>query len=488
MRFNKKAHTKNLRNRADAIVNHGGGLAFRPSPELDLYLRACAALIEDQFYRSGSKQLAELRKAIHACSRDYVLRLAHYARTEMKLRTLPVILLAEASRMVTKEANESKAMVREYAPLILRRADEPAEVLAYYKEAFGRSWPNALKKGVADALGRFDEYQLAKYDRPRDLKLRDVIRITHPKPENDSRADLYRRAIAGELATPKTWETMISTKGSTAENWNDIAPSMGTMALMRNLRNFEKTGATKATEIARARFRNAEAIRKSRILPFRWLSALEAVSDSKTKDALREAIELSVANVPRFVGSTAIFCDNSGSMHSPLSAKSSLRYIQVASLMGALATHLSSESYLVGAFGQSYADVDVSRRDSVLTNAAKIAGTNVGHSTLAHLAIRSLRERKLRVDRVFVFSDMQAYASAWGRIGESLAEEWAKYVSTVNPNAILYSVDLAGYGSLQWPEDSRNVIFLAGWSERIFELVPMVERGADAVARINERW
>ena len=489
MRFNRKAHTANAAARPDAMLNRAGGLAFRATPELALYLRACAALFEDQHYRDGSKQLGELRTAIHACSRDFVLRLAHYARVEMKLRSLPTVLLAEASRMVEHRTDESKAMVRAYAPKIVRRADEPAEVLAYYKMAYGRTWPNALKKGLGDALARFDEYQLAKYDRAKEVKLRDVIRITHPVPADAERAALYGRAIKGELATPKTWETHISAEGSNAKSWNEIARSMGTMALLRNLRNFERHGAVDALRIARYRFRSAEAVRKSRILPFRWLSALQVISDSETKDAVREAIELSVANVPRFDGTTAIFCDNSGSMHSGLSKRSTLKYIDIASVMGALAVHLSSGKYRVGAFGATYSDVDVSRRDSVLTNAQRIARTNVGHATHAYLTIDSLIRRRIEVDRVFVFSDMQCYGMTghWTG-GQSLAETWAKYVASVNPKAMLYSVDLAGYGSLQWPEDSGNVIFLSGWSERIFELVPMVERGADAVERIRTHW
>ena len=131
MRFNTKAHSQRLWKRPDATRNREGALAFRPSPELDLYLRACSALLEDQHYRAGSTQLQELREAIHACPRDFVLRLAHYARSEMKLRTLPIVLLAEASRMVDDAPTEAKPMVRAYAPKILRRADEPAEALAY---------------------------------------------------------------------------------------------------------------------------------------------------------------------------------------------------------------------------------------------------------------------------------------------------------------------------------------------------------------------
>jgi 60 kDa SS-A/Ro ribonucleoprotein len=479
-----------LRARPDATVNHEGALAFKPSSQLDLYLRACTCLVEDRFYTKADQQLAELRTAIQACERSYVLKLANYTRNQMHLRTLPMILLAEASVMHSGDSKEAKNDVRSYVPKVVKRADEPGELLAYWIRRVGEGskakLPNALKKGLSDALRRFDEYQLAKYNRAGEVKLRDVLMLTHARPDSPERAALYKRVLEDKLATPETWEVLISTQGASAETWNKIAPKMGIMALLRNLRNFEQHKAEIALAHAMKVFRDPEKVRESQLLPFRWLAAEREVSGSALKDALREALNLSLVNLPVWQGKTAVFVDLSGSMSGALSARSKVMYIDVASLMGAMATRLSQGEYLVGGFGESYQDIPVARSDSVLSNANKIRKTDVGHSTNAWLTIRALRKRKQVFDRVLLFSDMQCYSTHWGN--ESLVEEWQRYRREVNPRALLYSVDLAGYGSLQFPQDDSGVVQLAGWSDRVLDLVAALERGQSAVDLIEAEF
>lgn len=479
-----------LRSRPDAVVNHEQGLAFKADPQLELYLRACTCLIEDRFYSRADQQLAELRAAIHQCDRSYVLKLANYARNQMHLRTLPMILLAEASVMHSGTSNEAKSDVRSYVPKIVRRADEPGELLAYWIQSLGAGskakLPNALKKGLSDAMLRFDEYQLAKYNRAATVRLKDVLMLTHAKPDTAERAELYKRVLEDRLATPETWEVVISTQGARAETWNAIAPKMGIMALVRNLRNFEQHDAQDALKHAIAVLTDPVKVRESKLLPFRWLAAEREVASTLLKDALREAMKLSLSNVPVWPGSTAIFVDLSGSMSSPLSAKSKLQYVDLACLMGAMATQLAQGAYLVGGFGESYADVPVSRYDSMITNTEKIRHTQVGHSTNAWLTIESLRKRKKAFDRVLIFSDMQCYNSYGGQ--QSLAEEWILYRKEVNPKAVLYSVDLAGYGTLQFPQGDQGVVQLAGWSDRVLDLISAYEDRQGVVDVLKDKF
>lgn len=89
--------------------------------------------------------------------------------------------------------------MRAYVPKVIRRADEPGELLAYWMRTLGSGnktkLPNALKKGLSDAMNRFDEYQLAKYHRKGEVKLRDVLNLVHARPENEARAALYKRLL-----------------------------------------------------------------------------------------------------------------------------------------------------------------------------------------------------------------------------------------------------------------------------------------------------
>ena len=467
-----------LASRSDVTQNRAGGQAFKASPYMELYLRACSGFLSNNFYSTESQQLEGLRRAIFKTDRKYVLQLAEYVRTHMHLRTLSTILLAEASQEKFPEDQGkdvvSKSLLEEYAPKIIQRPDELTEVVSYLTNVLGdgniKRMPNALKRGLVKAFKNFNEYSLAKYDRKGDITLRDVMRLIHPKPDTPEQGELFGRLISGDLATPDTWETYISANGSNAKTWNAIAPKMGFMALLRNLRNFEEKGATEALNIAIAKFRDKEAVAKSRQIPFRFLAALSEVTQSRTRDAIREAMDLSVANVPRIAQSLAVFVDTSGSMGSLISGKSKMRMLDVAACLGGMTAAISEADYAVYAFATHCHEVDVSRRDSILTNANKIIATShqVGYGTLAYKGIEQLLLQKKKVDLVISFSDLQCYGD--GASGP-MAATWQAYRNKINPKALLVSVDLSGYGTLQFPEDDSNVIQIAGWSDKIFDVI-----------------
>jgi hypothetical protein len=542
-----------LRGRADATVNHEGGLAFTLDARTRLYTRACASLMrEDKFYTDAAQADGELLadvQAVAVIDPEFVLRLAAYVRQVMNLRSTPVAMLVAAAAVPA-----CKPFVRKWTPEIVRRADEPGEVIAWWVKLHGQigshgakggehAFPNSLTRGLEDALSRFDEYQFGKYDRDdAQVKLRDVLRIVRPKPVSDAQSALFRFVVKGELdAThlPKmaakaallrktefdaeardlaaqahaTWEVLISKFGGSAATWNAL--HLPFMAGMRNLSNLMRNGADEALDRVMAMFRNPRHVARSKQLPFRFFSAYRAVESAQRFDrklgytvqdekllnhprraavleALLAALDASVVNLPRLHGRTFITTDNSASMQCPVSDKSTVQRVDVANLLGAIA-HTMCDEAICSVFGDTHAVVPVVRNDSVLTNMGKLAGTDVGCSTNAYLTIRHLREKKIRVDRIVLFSDMQCYESdraqpgSWSDINGSLAVELAKYRSSVNPEVFLYSVDLAGYGTSQFPQSDRRVAMLAGWSERLLEFISLFEAdGLQAVDRISQ--
>ncbi|TAK05099.1 TROVE domain-containing protein [Patescibacteria group bacterium] len=542
--------------RADATRNHGGGLAFTSDARTRLYTRVCASLAgEPKFYADGQTSDVELLADVAAAAAvdpEFVLRLAAYTRQVMHIRSTPIVVLAMAASIPA-----CKPFVRRWTPEIVRRADEPAEVIAAWTRAHGpigshgerggeHAFPNCLTRGLADALGNFGEYHFAKYDRDRAVKLRDVLRIVRPKPGTPERSALYRYLVKGELdaallpklaaksallrkqafddearalaaAADATWEVLISHFGAKAETWNALR--LPFMAGMRNIANLMRNGADEALDRVIAMLRNPEHVRRSRQLPFRFYSAYRVLDPSvagewcgisgralderiashprrtEVMEALLAALEASVVNLPRLAGRTFITADNSGSMQSPVSERSTVALRDVANLLGAIA-HTMCDQAVCSVFGESHKVVPVLSKDSIITNMARLANTDVGHATNAYLAVRHLRETKTRVDRIILFSDMQCYDSAQAAHGmwhesvrdASLAEELRRYRSQVNPGVFLYSVDLAGYGTAQFPSDEPRVALLAGWSERLLEFIPSYEEdGTQAVARIA-RW
>lgn len=496
-RFNQKRSPRqdqiDLESREDATVNYEGGLAFKVTPELELVQRCCAAMMgEPKFYESGKDDLRVIRELSEKTNTDFLLSLAHYVRKEMKLRTSAILLYTLAAMRGSEHFTPNhKSNVRDYGPKVLIRADEPSEAigawLALHSGQKQKRWSRSFLKGIADALGTFDEYQLAKHDHGgASVKLRDVIQIVHPKPKDEEQAALYKRALEGTLKTPETWETKLSaTKGESKQQaWDDIAEKMGLMALVRNLRNFEQQKAEKAIKIAIEKLGNSNIVQKSRMLPFRFLEAINHVSATSLQDALRGAVELSVANMPKWPGKTAVFVDLSGSMEWEASRQSGITLKRIASLMGAMSLHMSDEAF-VGGFACEYKRVKLSKRDSILSNAEKIAALQVGGSTNAYLAIEDLLIRKEKYDRVVIFTDMQTYDSLSS--GRSVAAAWRQYARQF-PKAVLFNCNLSGYGTAHIPENEPNVVHLTGWSEGIMDFISKFGDMAELVNVIREKW
>lgn len=486
-----KTHARTVGHK-DATTNHAGGLGFNVSPKLELIRRTCAGFLgEPKFYEpSGAGQLQKIVDLAQQVDAAFLFKLAKFARIKMKMRSAPMLLAVLAAKR-----SEDGALTRAYIPQIVRRADEPGEILAAYMQLYGggeklTACPRALLKGLSDAIGNFDEYQLAKYKGAgKALSMRNVFRLVRPVPKTDEQRELYARVVKDELKPAETWENKISTEGSTAENWDEIAASgnMGFMAMLRNLRNFETKGAEGAIVKAITMLQDAEQVQRSKQLPFRFYSALQHVANPKLKDAVRMAMELSLHNLPRWGGSTAIFADLSGSMNSAVSGKSNVTCRDIASLMAAMACHLS-EDYVVGAFACDFRVVELSRLDTVLSNAEKIRRMSVGGSTNAHLAIAHLIEQRKVVDRVLILSDMQTYHyGGWGVPSTSVAQQWQEY-KRIAPKARLYCLNLNGYGVGNMPEDEPGVMQLTGWSEGIFEFIAMSETEDAMVREIEANW
>ena len=130
---------------------------------------------------------------------------------------------------------------------------------------------------------------------------------------------VWRRLIAGELATPDTWEVALSSGGDKRAHWERllIDRRLGALALLRNLRNMKDAGAAEDLVIAAI-----DAMRTDRVLPFRFLAA--ARHAPQWEEALERAMFRSLEGTPKLAGHTVILVDVSGSMVAPLSRRSEM--------------------------------------------------------------------------------------------------------------------------------------------------------------------
>lgn len=214
--------TKTIRKEVEDVrtENYEGGEAFVLSPKSRLVQLTSTCLFnEPKFYgKLGETEQKIVDTATEVAKNDpkFLLQLAQYLRNEQYLRSISNYLLVFSANQPS-----SKRFVREYSPNIIKRADELSETIAMQLDSFGKPIPNSLKKGIADSFINFDAYQFSKYNR-KNLKgvvtFKDVIMLTHPKQPSE----LIDKILDDKLEAPKTWETIISKKGSTKESWEEV--------------------------------------------------------------------------------------------------------------------------------------------------------------------------------------------------------------------------------------------------------------------------
>lgn len=485
--------------RGPNTLNRAGGLAYEDSPAMALYRQTATSLWSgDGYYEKHPAWLERFRANIAQVletDAHFPFALAAYARDKrgLALRSTPLALYVEA---IVQEAAKGTGYARQYAPKVLRRADEPAEAIAYFRKYHKGVVPHGLLRGIADVLPGFDEYQLAKYKDTGAVSLRDVFRLARPKPKDDEQRALWGRAVGRALTTPYTWEVELSkakTDEEKREKWNELLRSgqLGLFALIRNIRNIVKYGADVEDALAQI---TQEKVRGSGILPFQWYKAYKAIAEASGEalaQPMQQALEWSLDEVPKLPGVTLVACDNSGSM-STSSLTRGMTHAELGNLMGALALYCC-ETGVAGTFGATFAIANTNPRHGLFYNKKQIdiCGAGTGHSTDAWKIFEHLIAEKVQLDRVIIFSDMQCYDSHARHnkayMGHSLSSELEAY-QRINPNVAVYSVNLASQdNSCQFAPD-QPVVELAGWSESIMHFIAAMEVGESVVGRIKEGY
>ncbi|WP_400190461.1 TROVE domain-containing protein [Hymenobacter sp. B81] len=497
------------KNKPADVVNHAGAAAYSLTPQLELYAAVATAALSDQFYEKADTRLQRLRELVAKNEPLFVARLAVYAREKMHLRTVPLVLAVELARLHRGDNLVSRLVAR-----VVQRADEITELLAFYALANQRQGPKQLnrlskqlQKGLALAFNRFDGYQLAKYDRAGQVRLRDALFLVHPQAKSPEQQQLFDQLVRGELPTPYTWETELSALGqqtftsdaarqtAVRQKWEELIGSgkLGYMALLRNLRNIlEAEVSAGAIAQLTAALTDERAVARSKQLPFRYLAAYRELLTLRSGHvagilaALETAIAHSTQNLRGFGPDTRVVvaCDVSGSMQQPISPRSKVLLYDVGLVLGMLLQR-RCQHVVTGMFGDRWKRVPLPQ-DRVLGNVQELYRREgeVGYSTNGHLVVQDLIRHNERVDKVMIFTDCQLWNSTGD--GHDLAQAWRQYRRTVAPRARLYLFDLAGHGHA--PLDVREpdgVALIAGWSDKVFDVLQALENGGSALTEIE---
>ncbi|MGI5504846.1 TROVE domain-containing protein [Lentzea sp. CA-135723] len=502
-----------------AAVTHEGAPAYARDTKSELFLLAVSNMgSENTFYepsgRRDDRYALLVRKAALE-DPEWTARLLQWLRTEANMRTASLVGAAEF--VSARLAAESDAGVTNRAVIasVLQRADEPGELLAYWTGIHGRRIPKPLKRGISDAIGRlYNERAVLKWDsEARGFRMPDVLNLTHPTPAAPWQGDLFQyvldhrrsadapvpaslRVIAARrelMAWPveqrralfsrpdaadvlrgagMTWEAVAGwLQGPlTREVWEALAPSMGYMSLIRNLRNFDEAGMSdEAAAAVAARLADPGQVARSRQFPFRFLSAHLAAPSLRWGHALDQALQASLANLPALPGRSLILIDTSASMTGgAFSQRSKVTPAMAAAVFG-VALGAKGEKVDVVGFADGTFRHDIPRGASVLREVNRFLGRigEVGHGTAI---VESLKSTYRGHDRVFIISDMQTMDGHYGA-----------GVSDVVPRHVpVYGFNLGGYGSAAYATGKANRHEFGGLTDATFRSVPLLEAGQNA--------
>jgi 60 kDa SS-A/Ro ribonucleoprotein len=502
MRFNLK-----YKRLAKKLTNYENAPAFALSPAMDLYSAIVTSSLSNQFYEAASDRMARIRSLIKKNDPLYVAKLAVYTRENMHLRSMPFILAVELGMQ-----HSGDGLIGDLTSRIVQRADEITEMLAYYSLANSRTEIKKLnklskqvQKGLSVAFNKFDEYQFAKYNRDAAIKLKDALFLVHPKAKDEAQQALFDKIVLDELAVPYTWETELSALGKEKfeneklkkeafkQKWEELIFSnkLGYMATLRNLRNILEAGIGKESLNKVCEFiRNPEAVSKSKQLPFRFLAAYRELKELKdgiagmVMEAIEEAVLQSAANLSGFDEDIkiTIAADVSKSMQKSISPKSKILFYDIG-LMLAMIMKSKSKNAVTGMFGDVWKTINVPGKQ-ILSNVQEFYTREgeVGYSTNGYLVIKDLLQRKKVMDKVMLFTDCQLWNS--NTSDETISGLWKKY-KELAPGAKLYLFDLAGLGKSPLEILKDDVYLIAGWSDKIFDVLAAVENGSNALDLIN---
>ena len=520
-KFNTKTNTRNVKptsavKTVSAVPDtktHEGAPGFTRDAKSELFLLGVANMVsEDTFYEKGvarDKRFEELVAEVAATDPGWLFGFLPWLRREANMRSAPVVGAAIAVKTLKDLGTPGS---RKLIASVMGRADEPGEFLAYWISRWGDKLPQPVKRGVADAALRlYNQRSLLKYDTVgKGLRFSNVIQLTHPQPKTAEQRELFkfamdrvykdavempellrtaakenkfRKAIAEPdfswqdfLLRPDrsdvireaglTWEDLIPRVPAhlKVQAWEALIPTMGYMALLRNLRNFDEAGISmRAKALVSGRLADPEQVAKSKQFPYRFLSAYKALSSLTWGPALETALDLSLANVPEFPGRTLVMVDRSGSMFPGWSGanREGISRAEQAAIFGVAVALRNLGRVDLVEFGSSARRVTVKRGDSLLKTVNTAFHDLGGTDPRTGLALFDSH------DRVIIITDEQFHFG---------------YAGMVPASTPIYTFNLGGYKPGGSPSGAANRHTFGGLTDAAFKVIPLLEVAA------SQKW
>lgn len=477
-------------------INHEFAPAYKFTPRHALAQYAATGSLNATFYATAEAQLARVLELCAEVDPMFIAQTAVFARERGQMKDMPALLVAVLS-----------VRDRELCARIFPRVIDNGKMLRNFVQimrsgAVGRkSLGSAPKRLVREWLSACDEVSLFKQSVGQSPSVADIVKMVHPRPAGEAREALYGYFIGRDFdanALPevvrqfeafKNGETvqvpdvpfqMLTALPLSESDWLAIARRAPWQMTRMNLNTFARHGVFRAdgmTELIADRLRDPESVHRARVFPYQLLVAYrmaEANADVPREicEALQDAMEIAVENVPGLRSTVFVCPDVSGSMSSPVTgfragSTAKVRCIDVAALITAaiLRRNLRAE---VLPFEHEVVKLSLNPRDSIMTNAQKLAAVG-GGGTNCSAPLSALNARQAKGDLVIFVSDNESWVDARAGRGTALMQEWSKFRAR-NPEARMVCIDLQPYDTTQASERA-DIMNIGGFSDQVFDVV-----------------
>ncbi len=491
------------------VVNRAGGKAYDLGPRHKLAQLAITGCLNGTYYSSAEEQLSDVLELTQIVDPGFVAKTAIYAREKGLMKDMPALLLASLTVPNAKGEYRPELIAPVFNRVITNGKMLRNFVQIMRSGAVGRkSLGTAPKRLIQNWLFKASDDALIRASVGNDPSLGDVIKMVHPKPKDKSREALfgyligraydfsklpkavreferYKNPHQKAQGFPDVPFQMLTSLDLGAKEWRAIAANAGWHMTRMNLNTFARHGVfekSSAVKLVARRLADKNEIRRARVFPYQIMAAYMATQKSdlphEIKEALHEALEIATENVPSFDGNVVVCPDVSGSMSMSVSgyrygSTSVVRCIDVAGLMASVVLRQNPKAAVLP-FEVCVADVNLTARDTVLTNAEKLSSIG-GGGTNCSAPLAHLNQRKASVDLVIIVSDNESWAGLQRGRGTALMREWEK-LKARNPQAKLVCLDIVPNTTVQ-AVNRDDILNIGGFSDQVFKIIDQFAKG-----------
>ena len=486
---------------ATDAINEERAPAYALKPKHQLAQYAATGCLNRTFYASAENQLAKVIELCQDVDAEFIAKTAVFCRERGYMKDIPALLCAVLSV-------KDRTLLQQVFPRVIDNAKMLRNFVQIMRSgAVGRkSLGTAPKRLVREWLDARDPESLFKANVGQDPSLADIVKMVHPRPKDADHAALFGYLINGNQNVEvlpevvREFEAFKKTKSGnvpdvpfqmltaldlgTAE-WTAIARRAPWQMTRMNLNTFARHGVFDVpgmADLIAERLRDPEKVRKARVFPYQLMVAYAAAAGNPkipqvVANALQDAMEIATRNVPEFPGKVYVFPDISGSMHSPVTgyrkgSTSTVRCVDVAALVAATVLRRNQNAEVIP-FESKVVNVHLNPRDSIMTNASKLASLPCG-GTNCSAPLVHLNKRGAEGSLVIYVSDNESWVDApyYGRWGGSATETmraWSTFRNR-NPGARMVCIDIQPYATVQ-AKERRDILNIGGFSDQVFDVI-----------------